>query len=87
VTTEKVHRIELGDVRRVSIECRECHVVIAVPASGWGVQFKCPQCNAPWAPTGTPAHAALYALAQGFNGLTQRDAELKFTIRLEVDAE
>lgn len=87
MTTEKVHRIELGDVVRISLECKECRAAILLPAAGWGVTFKCPSCNAPWATTGSPAHQALYAFAQGFNGLVERDPEIKFKLRLEVPAE
>ena len=84
MTTETVHKIELADIARVSFECKDCHAVVALQARTFTTQFKCPLCGAPWAPTDSAAHKALLPFIQGFTTLLERQADLKFVLRLEI---
>jgi transposase-like protein len=83
---EKVLRIGLVDVQRLTFECKNCHSVSTFSVSSAMAQDSCPDCRKTWVGSqgDTRPQQAAAAFLKGLRHLQENDGELAFAIRLEV---
>lgn len=89
MTTETTHRIEPGDITRLSFECNACHTTLEIvvdgqPAHPHATYVACPRCRAEWLKPNSYALTAIPELLAILKGLVDRKAEMPFTLGFQV---
>ena len=76
--------LELGDLLRVTLECKECGSAISSKPDALIVHNECPHCRAKWVTKGCILEQALVKLAQALAEFRTRKGEHAFSLRLEI---